>query len=110
MNREQVPPIHEILQQFEGVQYVSSLDLSLAYLQIELDEDSRNYTAFLFGTTVYQYKRVPYGFKNSLSAFIRALKLTLGKETEEYVVFYVDDIDIFQILRRAFNRCGYSDK
>jgi hypothetical protein len=85
------------LQRFKGVQYISSLDLSSAYLQIELDEDSRNYTAFMFGMTVYQYKRVPYGFKNSSSAFIRALKLTLGRETEEYVVFYVDDILIYSL-------------
>jgi hypothetical protein len=41
---------------------------------------------------VYQFKRVPYGFKNSLSAFIKALKLALGKDTESYVTFYVDDI------------------
>jgi hypothetical protein len=50
-----------------------------------LHEDCRKYTAFLFDTTVYQFKRVPYGFKNSLSAFVRALKLALGKDTESYV-------------------------
>jgi hypothetical protein len=77
-DRERVPPMQEILQRFGGVQYISSLDLSSAYLQIELAEESRKFTVFLFGTTVYQYKRVPYGFKNSSSAFIRALKLTLG--------------------------------
>jgi hypothetical protein len=56
--------MQEILQRFEGMAYMSSLDLNSAYLQIELDKDSRQYTAFLFETTVYQYKRVPYGFKN----------------------------------------------
>jgi hypothetical protein len=94
-DRERVPPIQEILQKFEGTIYMSSLDLNSAYLQIELDKDSRKYTAFLFETTVYQYKGVPYGFRNSLSAFIREMKLTLGVETEEYVVFYVDDILIY---------------
>jgi hypothetical protein len=43
---------------------------------------------------VYQFKRVPYGFKNSLSAFVRALKVTLGNETDEFVVFYVEDLII----------------
>jgi hypothetical protein len=33
---------------------MTSLDLSSAYLQIELNEDSRKYTAFLFDSTVYQ--------------------------------------------------------
>jgi putative transposase len=94
-DRERVFPMQEILQRFEGTQYMSSLDLNSAYLQIELDKNARKYTAFLFGTTVYQYKRVPYGFKNSLPAFVRAMKLTLGVETEEFVVFYVDDILFF---------------
>jgi hypothetical protein len=44
---------------------------------------------------VYQSKRVPYGFKNSAAAFIRAMKLTLGAETEKYAVFYRDDILIY---------------
>jgi hypothetical protein len=87
--------MQEILQKFEGTLYMSSLDLNSAYLQIGLDENSRQYTAFLFETTVYQYKRVPYGFRNSLSAFIRAMKLTLGAEMDAYVVFYVDDILIY---------------
>jgi hypothetical protein len=56
---------------------MSSIDLSSAYLQVELLEKSRKYTAFLFDSTVYQYKPVPCGFKNSLSAFVRALKVAL---------------------------------
>jgi hypothetical protein len=42
---------------------MSSIDLSSAYLQVELHEESRKYTVFLFDSTVYQFKRVPYGFK-----------------------------------------------
>jgi hypothetical protein len=71
---------------------MTSLDLSSAYLQVKLDKDSRKYTAFLFDSTVYQFKRVPYGFRNSLPAFVRALKLALGGGTEGYVLFYTDDI------------------
>jgi hypothetical protein len=75
---KRTPPLQELLQRFEGAKYISSTDLSSAYLQIELHEESRKYTAFLFDSTVYQYKRVPCGFKNSLPTFVRARKLTLG--------------------------------
>jgi hypothetical protein len=71
------------------------LDLSSAFLQIPLSKESRQYTAFLFDSTAYQFKRVPYGFKNSLPAFIRAIKLALGGSSLGYVVFYVDDILIY---------------
>jgi hypothetical protein len=94
-DHERTAPLQELLQRFEGASCMSSIDLSSAYLQIELHEESRKYTAFLIDSTVYQYKRVPYGFKNSLSAFVRALKLALGRDSETYVVFYVDDILVF---------------
>jgi hypothetical protein len=95
-DHERVPPLQELLQKYEGTWYMSSIELSSAYLQAELHEESRKYTAILFDSTVYQFKRVPYGFKNSLSAFIiRALKLALGRGSENYVVFYVDDILVY---------------
>jgi hypothetical protein len=86
-DRERTPPLQELLQKFEGVQFMTTLDLTSAYLQIPLHRDSRKYAAFLFDSTVYQYKRTPYGFRNSLSAFVRALKLALGGETDEFIVF-----------------------
>jgi hypothetical protein len=89
---ERTPPLQELLQRFEGAQYMTSIDLSSAYWQIPLHKDSRKYTAFLFDSTVYQFTRVPYGFRNSLSAFVRALKLTLGGGLEEFVVHYIDDL------------------
>jgi hypothetical protein len=75
---ERTPPLQELFQRFEGAKYMSSIDLSSAYLQAELHEESRKYTAFLFDSTVYQHKRVPYGFKSSLSTFVRALHLVSG--------------------------------
>jgi hypothetical protein len=91
-DNERSPPLQELLQRFEDTRYLSSLDLSSAYLQVELHEDSRKYTAFLYDSVVYQYKRVPYGFKNSLPAFMRVLRLSLGDNTESFVTAYVDDI------------------
>jgi hypothetical protein len=76
-DHERAPPIQELLQKFNGANYLTSLDLSSAFHQIELAEESRKFTAFIFDSTVYQYTRVPYGFKNSLPAFIRAIKLAL---------------------------------
>jgi hypothetical protein len=87
-DRERSAPLQELLQKFEGTKFMSALDLTSVYLQIPLHRDSRKYTAFLFDSTVYQYTRTPYGLRNSLSAFVRALKLALGNETDQFVVFY----------------------
>jgi hypothetical protein len=74
---------------------MSSIDSSSAFLQIPLRDSSRQYTEFLFDSTVYQYKRTPCGFRNSLSAFVRALKMVLGDDTSEFVVACVDDVLVF---------------
>jgi hypothetical protein len=70
-DHERTPPMNELLQRFHGAKVFTSTDLSSAYWQIELDEDSRKYTAFMSESTVYQYKSVPYGFRNSLPAFVK---------------------------------------
>lgn len=70
--------MRELLQKFHGAKYITSLDLGSAFLQIPLEQFSRQWTAFQFERNVYQFTTVPYGFKNSLAAFIRALERNLG--------------------------------
>jgi hypothetical protein len=91
-DHERNPPMNELSQRFHGAKFFTSLDLSSAYLQIELHEDSRKYTASMLETTVYQFKRVPYGFKNPLPAFVRAIKASLSGNDLENMVSYVDDL------------------
>jgi hypothetical protein len=88
------PPIDEMPQQFHGVKYMTSLDLNSAFLQIPLKASSREYTAFLFDTNVYQFQRVPFGTKNSLTTFVRGLRKVLGSDVSSFCACYVDDIVI----------------
>ena len=92
-DRTKVLPLCELLQKFHGASYITSLDLSSAFLQVSLKETSRQWTAFQFQSNVYQFKTVPYGFKNSLSAFIRALEKVLGDdEINNNLVMYLDNL------------------
>jgi hypothetical protein len=91
-DRAKVLPMQMLLQKFHGTSYISTLDLSSAFLQIPLEESSRKWTAFQFQKNVYQFTRVPYGFRNSLSAFVWALQSVLGADTSEYALHYVDDV------------------
>ena len=81
-----------LLQRFHGASFISTLDFSSAFLQIPLEEASRKWTAFQFQNKVYQFTCIPYEFRNSLSAFIRALQSALGADTCEYAIHYVDDL------------------
>jgi len=90
-DRVKVDPMKELLQRFRGSKFITTIDLSSAFLQVPLYRSSRKWTSFQFGNQVYQYKVVPYGFKNSLSAFIRALDKVLGDGLADSVVTYVVD-------------------
>ena len=92
-DRVKVQPMHELLQRFYGSSYITSLDLSSAFLRVPLSKGSRKWTAFQFQSRVYQFTSVPYGLKNSLSAFIRALETVLDDDVvNDHVITCVDDL------------------
>jgi hypothetical protein len=91
---ERTQPMHELLQQFNGVEFLSSLDLTAAFLQISMKPTCRKYTAFLFEAQQYQFRRMAYGLKNSGCALIRALRRIFGPETHGYLCQYIDDLYI----------------
>lgn len=89
---EKPPVISEILQQFHGVKFISTLDLNNAYFQIKLHKDSIKYTGFVFNNKSYVYLRLPQGLKTSVSGFTRAMDKILGLEVREFCANYLDDV------------------
>ena len=64
-DRVQVQPMRELLQRFHGSSYITSLDLSSAFLQVPLSKGSRKWTAFQFQIRMCQFTSVPYGSKTA---------------------------------------------
>ena len=94
-NREAPPIMHELVQEFENVRCFSKFDLKNSYWQIILHKDSRPYTAFLFGSSMYQFTRIPFGLKVAGSAFIRALNKALENgsiKLRKSFRYYIDDL------------------
>ena len=60
----------EILDELRLAHYITTLDLSKAYLQIPLTLESRERTAFVVpGRGLLQLKRMPYGLTNTPATF-----------------------------------------
>ena len=72
-DRESPEPVSEILQCFSGTKYITTLDLTARYWQIELEEESRQYVAFLYNGRNYQFRRLPFGLNVSVEIFIKCL-------------------------------------
>lgn len=91
-DRESPESIDEILQRFAGTKYLSSIDLTSGYWQIELDEPSRQYTAFLFNGKNFQFRRLPFGLNISVAMFNKCMDQVLGLEGGSAAIVYVDDL------------------
>ena len=87
----------------------STLDLFKGYHQIEIDEESREKTAFWADRQLWQYVCMPFGLKNAGACFQRCMDYTLRHC--ERSGCYVDDVithDAYDIplLETALNDMG----
>lgn len=108
--RHPIPTVEEISFELNGAKYFSKLDLSQAYHQLELDEDSRYITTFTTHLGIYRYKRLNYGtnaaaeiFQHTLQTQLHGLKgvrniaddiIVYGKTRDEH------DTNLEKCLRR----------
>ena len=65
--------------------------------QMELEEDSKHKTAFVTHDSLYQFKRSPFGLKNSPAYFQRLLDLVLRKQITHCCLVYIDDVIIYTL-------------
>lgn len=94
--RDAYPLPHQdrILSRLGASKYLSTIDLTKAFLQIPLDPSSRKYTAFsVLGRGLLQFTRLPFGLVNSPASLARLMDEVLGfGELEPNVFVYLDDI------------------
>lgn len=88
-----MPIIDGILASLHETVYISSLDLKDAFWQIELDQESRDKTAFTVpGRPLYQFARMPFGLCNAPQTMCRLMDKVIPTELREFVFVYMDDL------------------
>lgn len=85
--------ITEILDSLSGCMYFSHMDLHQGFYNVNLDKDSRKFTAFCSGR--YQMTRMPMGLKTSPNSFSRMMTLAMTGLTYEKCLIYQDDLVCF---------------
>ncbi|XP_063408205.1 uncharacterized protein K02A2.6-like [Mytilus trossulus] len=87
-----IPKTDDLYATLSGGQAFSKLDLSQAYQQIVLDEESRKYVTINTHNGLYQYNRLPFGVSSAPGIFQRTMENLL--QGIPRVVVRVDDIII----------------
>ena len=90
-----IPRIQDILDTLGGSKWFSTFDMSKAYHQGYIDEDSRHLTAFITPWTLYEWIRIPFGLRNAPPAFQRYINQVLRGYKGVICEPYLDDILAF---------------
>ncbi|CAG7733588.1 unnamed protein product, partial [Allacma fusca] len=72
--------------------YFCTLDFTSGFWQLELDEDSKPFTAFIVNGQVYEFNRLPYGLKISSGEFVHMINQVIPNRPG--ISKYVDDIKV----------------
>ena len=87
--------IAESLDLLSGASLFSCLDLASGYLQVEMDPDDKEKTAFATSRHgFYQFKVMPFGLCNAPSTLERLMENVLSGLQFETLLVYLDDIII----------------
>ena len=84
--------IQENLQKLKGAKIFTSIDACGAYHAIQIEEGSRDCTAFISPFGTFRYIRMPFGLSNAGSVYSRMLDLALAHLPVEYWLSYLDDV------------------
>ena len=85
-----LPKIEDLFTALSGGTVFSKLDLSHAYQQIVVHEDSRQYTTINTHKGLFRYQRLPFGIASAPAIFQRTMETLLSNIPG--VVVYLDDI------------------
>ena len=81
-------------------QTFTTLDLSHAYLQLELEEESQELVTINTPKSLYKYTRLPFEEASTSAIFQRTMESVL--QGLPMVCVYIDDISVRQDTRKAF--------
>ncbi len=90
-----LPHLHHLCEELAGASFLSSVDMSNAYMNFKIKESERHHVTFITpdGRT-YQFKRLCFGLKNAGAFFSWAIR-SIMEPLRPHVLVYLDDILLF---------------
>ena len=85
-----LPVPEDLMSSLTGGQAFTKLDLSSAYQQMPLEEESRKYVTINTHRGLYRYTRLPFGIASAPAIFQKAMDAIL--QGLDHVICYLDDI------------------
>ena len=97
-----LPKQEDILQALVGCQWLSTLDALAGFTQLEIDPKEREQLAFRTHQGLWQFVRMPFGYKNGPSIFQRVMQNVLAPFFMDFhSSLHRQHRNILQILRQS---------
>ena len=90
LDRYPIPKIEDLLARLAGGKLFSKLDMSQAYQQLLLDDESKKYSVINTHRGLFRYNRLPFGIASAPGIFQRVMESLLSGIPG--VIVYIDDI------------------
>jgi hypothetical protein len=99
-----IPNIQKIIEQSQGKKWFTVIDLKDGYFQIRLKKEHRFKSAFYFENKLYQWTRMPQGYKNAPPIFQRLMDQILAPYLGKICSVYLDDILVYGYTEEEHDR------
>ena len=91
-----MPHVEEALQAVQAAVWFSSFDLAQGYLQMAMEEEDIEKSAFRTGSSgLYEFTHMPFGLTNVGASFCRLMEMCIQNQQYITLLFYLDHICIF---------------
>ena len=87
-----LPRIQDNLEWLQGAKVFSTLDAAGAYHVIPVEKKTRPLLAFTTPFGLWQFKRLPFGVRNTVSCYSRFMDTLVSRLRTELIIVYLDDI------------------
>lgn len=103
-----LPNIEDCIDTLSGKKFFSLLDFSSGFLQLPLDEKSKELTAFKTEDGLFHYTRMPFGLANAPASFQKMVNVMFSGLRGVNLQIFIDDIciasDTFEEHMMMLNR------
>ena len=89
-----LPRVDDSLDQLSHSRYFTTLDLASGYWQVLVDPVSKEKTAFVTHSGLFEFSVMPFGLKNAPATFQRLMETVLAGLIRNVCLDYLDDIII----------------
>ena len=101
LDRHPIPKVEDLFSTLSGGTAFTKLDLTQAYQQLELDDDSKQYTVINTHRGLFRHNLLPFGISSAPGIFQRTVENLLKGIPN--VMSYLDDI-LIKIRSRSYQK------